>query len=605
MRVEVMRAGDCKYKSMIRTLQRPRGSVPNQSHDAGVECLAPTQRAGIVLVSKIKRVLVVVGIATFPISSLQSQASPTAITAEQWRADLRFLMDQMRLQHKNMYHSTSAATFDSVASALDARIPTLARHEIIAEMMKIVALVGDGHTNIYPTRDKVIGFHTLPVALYRFKDGWFIRAADSAHADLVGGRLSRVGAVPIDEAYERIKPYAGRDNEMGAMFWAGYLLAMPEMLNAAGLSPNADSARFEIELEGKRRSVWLKSSGVVPSTPADTDFSWWRRAGWVDARDNSRSGDPIWLSRRPDSTLWWLEKLPGTKIGYAQINQVRNGDKESFESFTDRLLQFADTAGLDKLILDLRLNRGGNGELLKPLERGLLRRPQVNSRGKLYVIMGRSTWSAAQFFLNDMLEFSDAIFVGEPSGSRGNSYGDSRQIKLPNSGITARVSIYYWQDWHPLDTRPWVAPEIASAMTFSDYESDRDPALAAAISDAGGQTMTKQLQSLVANDDTVSARAKFSAFRTAPEHVYVDGHSILDAAALHFYNGKDIPRATWVFALAAEQYPEALRAHLNLAAMYQEAGKRELEVGALRRAIELDPSSNAARARLKALGVMQ
>lgn len=35
---------------------------------------------------------------------------------------------------------------------------------MIVEMAKIVAAVGDGHTNIYPTRDAKIGFHTLPLA---------------------------------------------------------------------------------------------------------------------------------------------------------------------------------------------------------------------------------------------------------------------------------------------------------------------------------------------------------------------------------------------------------------------------------------------------------
>jgi len=27
------------------------------------------------------------------------------------------------------------------------------------------------------------------------------------------------------------------------------------------------------------------------------------------------------------------------------------------------------------------------------------------------------------------------------------------KIVLPNSGITVRVAIYYWQDWHPMDQR--------------------------------------------------------------------------------------------------------------------------------------------------------
>jgi len=70
-------------------------------------------------------------------------------------------------------------------------------------------------------------------------------------------------------------------------------------------------------------------------------------------------------------------------------------------------------------------------------------------------------------------------FVGEPSGSKGNAFGDSRKIILPNSGITVRASLYYWQDWFPLDTREATMPKIAAPLTFDDYRQNVDPALQA------------------------------------------------------------------------------------------------------------------------------
>jgi len=533
--------------------------------------------------------------------SAQQPGDKPALTTQQWRADLKFLMQSLEKTHKDIYHATSPASFDSAVRDLDQRIPSLERHEIIAGMMRIVAMVGDGHTNIYPTRDAVIGFHTLPVALYLFKDGMFIRAADSTHADLVGSRVVGIGDASIDEAYARVKPYIGRDNEMGAKFWSAYLLAMPEILHALRLSPSPDSARFEVEKNGKRRLAWLRAAGLVRLTPADTDLSWWRRDGWVDARDKSATPDPLWLSKRPDSTFWWFTRIPGTRSGYAQINQVRNGDKESFEDFSERLLEFIDTAGLDRLIIDLRLNRGGNGGLLKPLERGLLWRNNINQRGKLLILTGRSTWSAAQFFLNDIAEFGEPVFIGEPSGSRGNSYGDSRQMKLPNSGITARASIYYWQDWFPTDDRPWIAPDVAAELTFADYQADRDRALAAALAYEPGPALADELRSLVKAGDTLKARARYDSYRADSAHAYVDRHKILDDVGLYFYNRKDIPRATWAFALAAREFPRDVRALLNLAAMYEESGKPDLERATLRRVMELDPSNAAATARLRAL----
>jgi hypothetical protein len=106
--------------------------------------------------------------------------------------------------------------FDSAVADLHRRIPSLERHRIIVEMARIAALVGDGHTNIAPTRDPKIGFRTLPIQLYFFKDGLFVRAANPAHAQLVGARIVRIGAATPEAAYRRVRELVGRDNDMGA-----------------------------------------------------------------------------------------------------------------------------------------------------------------------------------------------------------------------------------------------------------------------------------------------------------------------------------------------------------------------------------------------------
>ena len=46
----------------------------------------------------------------------------------------------------------------------------------MVKMAQTVVAVGDGLTNIYPTRDPKIGFHTLPVEFTFFGDELYIRA---------------------------------------------------------------------------------------------------------------------------------------------------------------------------------------------------------------------------------------------------------------------------------------------------------------------------------------------------------------------------------------------------------------------------------------------
>src|SRR5438552_11737584 len=64
--------------------------------------------------------------------------------ARAWREDLRFMAREMERTHKNLYHALSREQFAASGAALAAKIPSLERHEVIVEMAKIVAAVGDG-----------------------------------------------------------------------------------------------------------------------------------------------------------------------------------------------------------------------------------------------------------------------------------------------------------------------------------------------------------------------------------------------------------------------------------------------------------------------------
>jgi hypothetical protein len=210
-----------------------------------------------------------------PQAPLQTSSLSRAEIAA-WREDLRYMAAEMARRHKNLYHTVSRERFHSAVAALGRRIPSLARHQVIVEMARIVALVGDGHTNIEPTRDPKIGFRTLPVRFYFFKDGLFVRAAEQVHAGLVGSRVVRLGRSTPEQAYARVRELVGRDNEMDARFFAPFLLAMPEVLHALGITGDTERVPLELEREGGRFKVTLSPAGPAPMMSPDTDVSWFR-----------------------------------------------------------------------------------------------------------------------------------------------------------------------------------------------------------------------------------------------------------------------------------------------------------------------------------------
>ena len=393
-----------------------------------------------------------------------------------WREDLAYLRTEMPARHANLFHTMTRRQFDSAMTEIEARLPAMARHQVIVELQKLAALIGDGHSNVGPWRDSLIAFHSLPVAFYWFEEGLVVRAADSSHADLIGARLVQIGDQPVDSAIARVRPLISRDNEMGVRAFAPFFLAMPEILHATGISSDIQRVRLVVDTEGERRAVVLPSAGLFPMLTGDADRSWLRRPGWADARDHSLT--PLWLS--DPTNQYWYRYLSDARALYCQINTIQHKAADSLGTFMARAIATADSAGAERFILDLRLNGGGNGYLNRHI---LL--PIIKSRydvpGGLYVLTGRRTWSAAQMLVTELQKYSAAVFVGEPTASRGNHYGDSFRIVMPNSRVTVRVSTLWHQYLDPRDTRSLIQPDISGPLSFSDYATGRDPALQAAL----------------------------------------------------------------------------------------------------------------------------
>jgi tetratricopeptide (TPR) repeat protein len=296
----------------------------------------------------------------------------------------------------------------------------------------------------------------------------------------------------------------------------------------------------------------------------------------------------LWLKDPNDK--FWFEYLKDSRTVYAQINQVGNKETETLADFSKRLLAFVEANSAEKLILDLRLNRGGNGEFLRPLEIGLIK-SKIDQPGKLFTIMGRSTWSAAQFLLNRLEKYTNTIFVGEPSGSRGNVYGDSRKITLPNSGITVRVSVYYWQDWSPWDTRQWTAPDLTAELTSEDYRMNRDPALMAILNYAPRKPLLDILNTALTEGGIELALKRFREFKMDALNRYADTEEPLLIAGQRLLDEKKPEQALALFKLDAGDNPHSFRAYFAMGEAYARSGDKEQATKNLEKALEMNPKS--------------
>lgn len=523
------------------------------------------------------------------LSASLSAYGQTTLTAQQWREDLKVMAETMPQRHRDLYHTMSRAQFQAAVTALDAKLDALQRHQVIVEMARIAGMVEDGHTNIAPTRDPKIGFRALPLALYFFDDGLYVRAASEAHRDLVGARVVGIGDRTVEEAYAAVRQIVGRDNEQNALFFVPHLLVMPEVLHAFGLSDAPDRARLVIERDGRRSTVELRDPQPALMMPPDTDTSFMPRPGWVDARATT----PLWL--QDADSKFRMAYLGAQQLLYVQLNQVNHEKNETLAQFAARIGQAVARQPVRKIVLDLRLNRGGNGMLAPSLIAALLRATPPEAKRELFAIVGRSTFSAAQFVVNDLEHYTGAVLVGEPTGGKPNAHSDSRRITLPNSGITVRVSTLWWQE-DERDKRPWTAPTVAAPLTFDAYRRGEDPALAAILAYQVAPPLADLL--LAAPDAPAKVYADWRAqarnrYADVQMEFYRAGHALL---------AKGQPQAALaVFRMWEKEHPQASYAWDGIGAAQLALGERAQAREAYRKALALDRSSASALAALEKL----
>jgi len=510
--------------------------------------------------------------------------SPPVVTAQKWRDDLRFMAAELQKRHANLYHHVSRQDFERAVADLDRQIPNLPRNRIIVGMMRIAAMVGDGHTRVEPRKDPAFGFPSLPVKFYLFDDGLYVRAARPEQRDLLGARVEAIGGIAIDEAVRRVSELASRDNAMGPKLYAPLFLAMPDILEAVGLSNSRETASLTLSHNGRRWTVTVPAGAIDPPWPPDTDISLITPAGWIDANP---ARPPMWLQAPLDYHR--LVELPERHALYAQVNMVADVAGETLGQFGDKILAKASATNPQAIVLDLRLAQGGNGDLRTDLVRDLIKAEDADTR--LYVLTARGTFSASQFILDDLDRLTAAVFIGEPASSSPTDYGDGYKSQMPNSGISVRTAIKYWQSGQ--DMRPWIPTDLAPGYRFADYVEGRDPALDAALGFSPDQKLDERLFKQTATDAAAISRTADD-----PLYRYADVETIGWRTALRLSRAKQQDAALALARWTAGRFPKSSDAATVRGMVADAAGLRDEAREAAATAIRLDPNNRNAQSLL-------
>jgi hypothetical protein len=415
------------------------------------------------------RLLLVVFVSLVAFGSGEAASRPVGSAA----SDVRLLAQQLKAFHPDLYATVSRQRFRTAVDNLAGRADDLTANELLVGLMRLAALPGNenGHTGIFPgdpQHRRQLRFY--PLRLYSFPGGTYV-VDERAKDGLVGARLTAMGGVPYDEVAKRVRPLVPHDNASSLRGLLPHYALTAEVLDGLGIGDGVGPLTFAFAQSGKTREVTLSaiSASSYVATFADPHY------GHYPSLLPRRRPTPMYLNRSA-STQWIGTLAQGRAIfvGY-------NSAESSTDQVASRLMTLARQPRVKRVIVDLRLNGGGDnttyGTLLAALQD-----PSINRRGRLFVLIGRATFSAAANFVADVDRSTKAIFVGEPTGGGVEIYGDSVPFALPESGLEVHVATRYWNFGKgPGDKRLAISPDIPVAVTVSDFLAGRDPVLGAAL----------------------------------------------------------------------------------------------------------------------------
>ena len=426
-----------------------------------------------------------------------------------------------------------------------------------------------------------------------FRTVFYVQAASSAYKDLVGRKILAIEGMPIDSVLFSIKPVVPVENDQFFKAYFNHYLLVPEILHAQGVMDELSTTLTLSVSDGERVEDYAVET--VQNLQIPTSYGFVLDAeGWESARENG----PLPNYLKELEKIYYYEYLYDEKIVYIRQSQIQDDPSEDIPTFYERVFDFIENNDVNKVVLDVRLNGGGNNYKNKPIVTGLIK-SKINETGKLFVIIGRRTFSACQNLVNEISNYTNAIFVGEPTGENINFYGDNRKETLPNSKMDLYLSFAWWQDKPQWENAEWTAPHLAVEQSFDDFQSNQDPVLQQIIDFDAENFITNPMEhitNLFMAGEIEKLKSETIRMVNDPIYSFFDFEKRNSTqTGYNLLNSKQVNEALFVFQMNAQLFPTSANVWDSLGEATWIAGNKEEAKQHYEKAISLDPDGATGR----------
>ena len=423
-----------------------------------------------------------------------AQAGRQRLTPAQWREDLQFAVDTF-LERDRSFSPEARQQFRQAIAELQKSAGVKTDNQIIVEFARAVALAKNAHTRLYLLRNRS-ELRRYPIRVWWFADGLYVVRATPEYSALLGARILRIAGRAVQQVKQDVAPlFAG--NASWRTYMSAYTMTSPDVLIGLGLI--ASDGKAEIDFTNRHDTKRKTQLEPLPLRRSDQPTeSWWdlcstrpRDDGsWMSALALDAAHLPLYLQNTEGQ--YWSQYLPNDRLFYIQFNRSANAPNgESLREFGTRVLTELQSAAVNKIVVDVRFNTGGDLSIGRPfIER--LAAFAKERKTRVYVITGRATFSAGIYHAMQLRQLVNAILVGEPVGDELDLWSEGGNLLTPNS----RLSLHYADRFHSMSSveRPEfrqylvtdtdlsitnAMPDIPVSGTARDYFAGRDRALEA------------------------------------------------------------------------------------------------------------------------------
>jgi len=394
--------------------------------------------------------------------ALQAQAAESI----DWDYEIDLLASELADLHPDLFFRTDSASYYHSMKAVAAEAPGHSVFQVAVQLQQVLARMGDAQT--------MVNYHfliekssILPLELYWFEEGIFVLQCDRLYKPLLGNRLIAINGYPVETVIDSLSTLLVVDNSSVLKNSIPRMLTWFQLLeyfgfasgNSVSIKIAGSSGTEEVEI-----GLPVELGEMLYVEPQAMPLGWEDQKAYF--RDQYFEGEGLYYIQY--NRCWSREAEEDHGSGASALFMP------SFREFEKQVYPVIKRQKIDKLIFDLRFNKGGYAPQGTELIRNICRY-LPKDHGDIYVLVGRMTCAEAIINAVDFMSCAKVVLVGEPTCGTPNYFGEVHRFVLPESRLivshpTVRITLMD-------DSPPALIPDYPAPIGFAQFMKGVDPAM--------------------------------------------------------------------------------------------------------------------------------